>query len=58
MTLLILLSQGKQEGKERDALTADKDLISSFCLRGNTIRDSHGFSVLLQRIGCVHFLSG
>lgn len=46
-TLLILLSQGEQEGKETDALTADKDLISFLLFGGkDCIRDSHGFSAL------------
>lgn len=46
-TLLILLSQGEQEGKETDALTADKDLISFLLFEGkDCIRDSHGSSAL------------
>lgn len=46
-TLLNLLSQGKQEGKKTDALTADKDLISFLLFEGSDcIRDSHGFSML------------
>lgn len=43
-TLLILISQGEQEGKKTDALTADKDLISFLLFEGkDCIRDSHGF---------------
>lgn len=46
-TLLIPLSQGEQEGKKTDALTADKDLIPILLFEGkDCIRDSHGFSAL------------
>lgn len=48
-TLLILLSQGEQEGKETDALTADKDLISFLLFEGkDCIRDRHGFQPFLM----------
>lgn len=46
-TLLILLSQGEQEGKKTDALNADKDLISFPLFEGkDRIRDSCAFSGL------------
>lgn len=43
-TLLILLSQDRQEGQKRETLSADKDFFLSFCFR--LLRYGHGFQSL------------